>query len=100
MDELGSELVILWVLTGASAILMVWRLIMRWNRVRRFELGDYFTMGAVFTILLRSGAETVPLIWGTNQNSASDIAKFNSEEIYQHQIGAQLTFVNRVFYTV
>ncbi len=100
MDELGSELVVLWVLTGAAAILMMWRLIMRWNRLRRFELGDYFTMAAILTVLLRAGAENVPMVWGTNQNTVAQTKKFTPQVIYQHEIGAQLTMVNRVFYTI
>ena len=102
MDETDSELLVLWVLTGAAVLLMLVRLIMQGKRLRKFEWGDYLTMAAIAAILLRSSVESVAMELGDNQISAKDRATFHftPEYIHQHEVGSKLTMVNRVFYTV
>lgn len=102
MDEETSELIVLWVLTATAVAIMVARLIMKWDRLHRLELGEYLTIAAIVSVLLRSSVETVAMIWGTNQMPASYRAEhhFTSDEIERREIAAKLTIVNRVFYTV
>lgn len=98
----NTELAVQWALTGLSVIIMLVRLIMRWNRLRKFEMGDYLTLAAIFALLARSSVETVPLVYGTNQVPPKARAKhhFTPEEISHRELGAKMTMVNRALYTV
>lgn len=102
MGEKTTEIAVQWVLTSLSVVIMLLRLVVRWRRLRKFEMGDYLTMAAIFTILLRSSVENVALVYGTNQIHPAARKKhhFTPEEISRHEIGAKMTMVNRVLYTV
>ena len=102
MNETDTELVILWVLTGAAVAIMVLRLVLRQYRRQTFLLGDYLTMAAIVAIFLRGAVIHVAIVWGTNSITAAvrKTMKFTPEVIYQHEIGSKLTIVNRTFYTV
>ena len=102
MDENNVDVAVMWTLTGLSVVVMMVRLVMRWSRARRFELGDYFTMAAISAVLLRSSVESVAILWGTNQITAKAWATLDltPEVIYQREVGSQMTMVNRLFYTV
>jgi hypothetical protein len=101
MDEI-DELLILWFLTGAAATIMIFRLVLRRCSKQSLEPGDYFTIAAIISLLLRGAVIHVALVWGTNSITAAVRAQlqFTSEEIYRREIGSKLTIVNRVFYTV
>lgn len=90
----------MWAMTGASVAIMAFRLIMNVSKRRRFEMGDYFTMAAIVTLLLRSSVENVPMVWGDNQVSHRATTHFTPQDIYRREVGSKLTMVNRVFYTV
>lgn len=102
MDETETELIILWFLTGAAVAIMILRLTLRLYRKQRLEAGDYFTIAAIFSILLRGAVIHVADVWGTNNITAAvrKTIKFTPKEIYRREIGSKLTIVNRVFYTV
>jgi hypothetical protein len=102
MDETESELIIQWFLTGAALAIMIFRLALRFYRKQQLEAGDYFTIAAIFSILLRGAVIHVADVWGTNNITAAarKTIKFTPEEIYRREIGSKLTIVNRVFYTV
>jgi hypothetical protein len=102
MDEAEAEIVVLWFLTGGAVAVMVLRLVLKQYRQQRFSLGDYFTVAAIVSILLRGAVIHVALVWGTNSITAAvrKTMKFTPEVVYRHEIGAKLTIVNRVFYTV
>lgn len=102
MDEAEAELVILWFLTGGAVAIMLLRLALKQYRKQGFSLGDYFTIGAIVSILLRGAVIHVALVWGTNSITAAarKTMKFTPQVIYQHEVGAKVTIVNRVFYTV
>jgi hypothetical protein len=102
MDETDEELVILWFLTGAAVAIMILRLMLRKYRKQGLEIGDYLTIAAIISLLLRGAVIHVALVWGTNSITAAVRAQiqFTSEEIYRREIGSKLTIVNRVFYTV
>ncbi|KAE9372859.1 hypothetical protein N431DRAFT_505149 [Stipitochalara longipes BDJ] len=102
MDEDESELIILWFLTGAAVAIMIARLVLRTYRKQRLELGDYFTIAAIVSILLRGAVIHVALVWGTNSITSAARTKidFTPQEIYRREVGSKLTIVNRVFYTV
>lgn len=102
MDEIEAELVILWFLTGGAVVIMLLRLTLKHYRQEGFSLGDYFTIAAIVSILLRGAVIHVALVWGTNSITAAvrKVLKFTPEVIYRHEVGAKLTIVNRVFYTV
>ncbi|KAJ5195511.1 uncharacterized protein N7498_008949 [Penicillium cinerascens] len=57
MSLLTQEIIIMWALTGASVAIMAFRLIMNVGKRRRFDIGDYCTMAAIVTLLLRSSVE-------------------------------------------
>lgn len=92
----------MWALTGASVAIMAFRLIMKLDKRRRFDMGDYCTMAAIVALLLRSAVENVPMIWGDNQVKPSirETTTFTPQDIYRREIGSKMTMVNRVFYTV
>jgi hypothetical protein len=98
----SQEIAIMWALTGGSVAIMLFRLFMKADKRRRLDMGDYFTIAAIVALLLRSAVENVPMVWGDNQVSKSDREghTFTTEELYRRDIGAKLTMVNRVFYTV
>jgi len=102
MTEDETELIILWFLTGGAVAIMLLRLGLKQYTHQRFELGEYFTIAAIVSILLRGAVIHVALVWGTNSISAAALAKvkLTPEYIYRHEIGSKLTIVNRVFYTV
>jgi hypothetical protein len=102
MDETESELIILWFLTGAAAAVMILRLFLRLRRKQQLELGDFFTIAAIVSILLRCAVIHVALVWGTNSIPAATRKTmiFTPKVIYRLEIGSKLTIVNRVFYTV
>ena len=102
MDETDEELLILWFLTGAAVVIMILRLFLRKYRKQSLELGDYFTIAAITSLLLRGTLIHVALVWGTNSITAAVRAQlqFTTEEIYRLETGSKLTIVNRVFYTV
>ena len=102
MDEIEAELIILWCLTGGAVVIMFLRLSLKQYRQQGFSLGDYFTMAAIVSILLRGAVSNFALIWGNNSFTAAALkaTKFTPEVIYRHEVGAKLTIVNRVFYTV
>lgn len=102
MPDNTEEIAVQWALTGLSVVIMLVRLFLRWGRLRHFEMGDYLTMAAIVTILLRSSVEHVALVYGTNQVRAA-VRKhhnFTPEEISHREIGAKMTMVNRTLYTV
>jgi hypothetical protein len=102
MNEQTSEIVIMWALTGGSVIIMLIRLFMKLEKRRRLDMGDLFTIAAIVTLLSRSAVEQVPMLWGTNQVSATARAKadFTAQDLYRMEVGAKLTMVNRILYTV
>ena len=102
MDEAEAELVVLWFLTGGAVAIMIFRLVLKQYRQHGYSLGDYLTIAAIVAILLRGAVIHVALVWGTNSITAAvrKTMKFTPEVIYQHTVGAKLTIVNRVFYTV
>ena len=102
MDETESELIILWFLTGAAVAIMILRLLLRIHRKQRLETGDYFTIAAIVSILLRGAVIHVALVWGTNSIPSANrkTINFTAKEVYRREVGSKLTIVNRVFYTV
>lgn len=100
MSLVTQEIIIMWALTGASVAIMAFRVIMNVSRRRRFDMGDYCTMAAIVTLLLRSSVENVPLVWGNNQVKHRATITFTPQDIYRREVGSKLTIVNRVFYTV
>ena len=102
MDETDEEMLILWFLTGAAVVIMILRLFLRKYRKQSLELGDYFTIAAIISLLLRGALIHVALVWGTNSITAAVRAQlqFTTEEICRRETGSKLTIVNRVFYTV
>jgi hypothetical protein len=65
-------------------------------------LGEYLTIAAIVSILLRGAVIHVALVWGTNSITAADrkTMTFTPKVIYQHEVGAKLTIANRSFYTI
>lgn len=83
-------------------MLMCARLILKKYRNQKLELGEWFTIAALISILLRGSVISVAIIWGTNRLSAEERKGhvFTSEEIYQREMGAKMTIVNRCFYAI
>lgn len=101
MNEKTQLMIIMWALTAAAVLIMVVRLVMKKVRGQRMELGEYLTMAAIASFLLRTSVETVVMVWGTNKLTAKQRAMhFTAEEIYRRVTASKLLIVNRVFYTV
>ena len=81
---------------------MFLRLFLRKYRNQKLELGEYFTIAALISILLRGAVISVAIIWGTNRLTAAERKGhvFTKEEIYQREMGAKMTIVNRCFYAI
>jgi len=101
-DEATTDLIVLWCLTGGATVLMCARLFLKKYRNQALELGEYFTIAALFSLLLRGAVISVAIIWGTNRLTAAQRKGhiFTSEEIYQREMGAKMTIVNRCFYAI
>lgn len=102
MKEKTSEIIILWIMTGAAVALMLLRLAMRWNRLHRLEMGDYITIAAILAVLLRTSVEHAAMVLGNNQvhHGHHHVHHFTPAEISRRELGAKLTMVNRAMYTV
>lgn len=100
MDEITENLFVMWLLTGLSIVIMMLRLVLRWRRLHKLELGDYLTVAAILAALVRTSSENVAIVFGTNQDVAKSYHKFTAQDIQHREIGSKLTIVNRVFYTV
>lgn len=96
------ELVILWFLTGAAVAIMLIPLFLKQYTHQGMSVGEYFTIAATVSILLRGAVIHVALVWGTNSISAGarKTMNFTPEVIYRHEVGSKLTIVNRAFYTI
>ncbi|KAL7898160.1 hypothetical protein HDV63DRAFT_32185 [Trichoderma sp. SZMC 28014] len=97
---MDPTLLIHWLFTWLSLLIMAIRL---WGRkyVRQpFNRGDYLTMGAAACALIRLGMIHVVLTWGTNNMTAAQRAHhdFTPTDIYRREIGSKLTITNRFFY--
>ena len=101
-DEAITDLIVLWCLSGSAAALMCARLFLKKYRSQALELGEYFTIAALFSLLLRGAVISVAIIWGVNRLTAAERKGhvFTSKEIYQREMGAKMTIVNRCFYAV
>ncbi|POR33811.1 Uncharacterized protein TPAR_06003 [Tolypocladium paradoxum] len=93
-------LVIHWVFSWLAVLTMAARLIWRKIAKQSYNLGDYFTIAAVVCALTRLAVIHVVLIWGTSNMTEAyrNSHNFTDTEIYQRQIGSQLTLTSRVFY--
>jgi hypothetical protein len=101
MVENNIEITVLWCLTGGAVGIMLSRLFLRLYRNQRLEIGEYLTIAAIVSILLRGSTIHVALDWGTNRGlTKAQVAKLTPQELYQHEVGAKLTVANRVFYGV
>lgn len=98
MDERDTELVIQWVLTGLAVAIMVLRLALRKRHRGVWETGDYLTMAAIVTILVRGAVIHVAQVYGTNAHAITH--PLSPVEIQQRVIGSKLTMVNRALYSV
>ena len=96
----NSTLIIHWVFSWVALFIMTARLIWRKVAKQRYILGDYFTMAAMVCALARLALIHVVLIWGTANISAAyrQAHEFTEREVFERQIGSQLSLVNRVFY--
>ena len=93
-------LLIVWLFTWIAVAVMATRLLLTKLDKRRFSVGDYLTVGAIFCAITRLALIHVVLIWGSNNMTAQFRAThhFAKEEIYRREIGSKLTLSNRVFY--
>lgn len=95
-----STLIIHWVFSWLAVLIMAVRLIWRKMAKQKYILGDYLTMAAIVCALTRVALIHVVLIWGTSNMSKAYRAthNFTDAEIYQRQVGSQLSLANRIFY--
>ncbi|RDL31036.1 uncharacterized protein BP5553_09825 [Venustampulla echinocandica] len=102
MNELNTELAVLWFLTGTGVAIMLLRLALRKYQQQGLVAGDYLTMAAIVTILLRGSVIHVAMVWGTNHISAAarKTMVFTPEVLYRRRIGSELTMINRALYTI
>ncbi|KAI9684208.1 MAG: hypothetical protein M1829_003478 [Trizodia sp. TS-e1964] len=90
-------LAILWGCNAGAMFIMFARLAFRKLRKERFEAGDYLTMGAIASLLVRHTLTHVSTIWGTNQISGKPNPNMSAEEIYEREIGSKLRLASRPF---
>ena len=99
MDD--PTLFLVWLFTWIAMAVMATRLLLvKLYKERRFDTGDYLTMGAMFCTLARLALIHVVLVWGTNNIAPAfrQSHHFTPEEIRHREVGSRLTLVNRVFY--
>ena len=99
-DLYSTTLLIHWLFSCITVVILVGRLVGRKLVKQQFNLGDYLTIAACVCVLTRLGLIHVVLIWGTNNVTAAYRAAhvFTATDIYQREIGSKLTITNRVFY--
>ncbi|KAJ5231737.1 uncharacterized protein N7469_006325 [Penicillium citrinum] len=97
---MDSTIILLWVFTWIAISLIVSRLVLRKWKGFHFNLGDYFSMGAILCALVRLALVHVILIWGTNNMTREfrDTHTFTLEEIHRREIASKFVLANRVFY--
>lgn len=80
---------------------MVARLGMVKHRKQAFALGDYLTMVAIFSLIVRVSSSHISLLWGTNNMAAElrDVG-FSVEEWYHREVGSKMMLVSRSSYNV
>ncbi len=100
LDQTQITIVIVWVFSWVAITIMGIRLLWQRLQTRKFFMGDYLTMAAIFCALARVGIIHVVLIWGSNNVTAAFRAShhFTATEIYHREVGGKLTLVNRIFY--
>ncbi|KAG0645386.1 hypothetical protein D0Z07_9015 [Hyphodiscus hymeniophilus] len=69
MDEDDAELMILWFLTGGAVAIMLLRLFLKQLRQQGMKLGEYFTIAAIVSILLRGAVIHVALHHGCREEN-------------------------------
>ncbi|KAK5787868.1 hypothetical protein VI817_010365 [Penicillium citrinum] len=96
---MDSTIILLWVFTWIAISLIVSRLVLRKWKGFHFNLGDYFSMGAILCALVRLALVHVILIWGTNNMTRKfrDTHTFTLEEIHRREIASKFVLANRVF---
>ncbi|OQE14360.1 hypothetical protein PENSTE_c036G07533 [Penicillium steckii] len=97
---MDPTIILLWVFTWIAIVLIISRLLLRKWKGFQFNLGDYFSMGAILCALVRLALVHVILIWGTNNMAREfrDTHTFTIEEIHRREIASKFVLTNRVFY--
>jgi cytochrome b561 len=100
MAQDTTTLTIHWVFSCLAILIMMVRLIWRKAAKQPYIWGDYFTMVAILCALTRLALIHVVLIWGTSNvpKAVRLNHSFTPTEIYQREIGSQLSIANRFFY--
>lgn len=98
MDD--PTLIIHWLFSWLALAIMALRL--GWKHVskKRYNMGDYLTVGAILCVLARLGFIHIVLTWGTN-NIPKAVWKsrtLTAEEIYRRGVGSRLAIANRFVY--
>ncbi|KAH7161815.1 hypothetical protein EDB81DRAFT_715620 [Dactylonectria macrodidyma] len=93
-------LLIHWLFSCLTFVIIVVRLVWRKVAKQPFNLGDYLSMAACVCAMTRLGLIHVVLTWGTNNLSAAvrKTKVFTAVEIEHRTIGSKLSIANRVFY--
>ncbi|KAH8640746.1 hypothetical protein IG631_03687 [Alternaria alternata] len=86
--------------TALAMICMVSRLVCRKILFKKFDFGDYCTMGAMVCAATRGGVIHVVLTWGTNNmpEKLRATTDFSPVEIYRRTVGSKLAITNRPIY--
>ena len=86
--------------TSHVLIIMFARLAAKQLLFRRFDNGDYFSMGAILRCAARGALKYVVLTWGSNNLSPEARAKvdFTDQEIHHRTIRSQMVISNRPIY--
>lgn len=98
MDD--PTLLIHWLFSWITILIMCVRLAWRKLAKQDFNLGDYLTMAAIVCALTRLGLIHVVLIWGTSNipPTVRESHDFTDREIYQRVVGSKCSIANRFIY--
>lgn len=95
-----ATIVINWVFSSLSILIMLVRLV--WLKIAKqnYDMGDYFTIGAIICAATRMGVIHFVIVWGTSNMPQwlREQLIFTPAEIQRRVMGSKLLLVNRLLY--
>lgn len=96
-DENYPTLLYSWWATGASVVIILFRLAGRWVRNERLFREDKIMAASLIPLLVRMALVHPILLYGTNNVQSEDLT---DREVELHEIGSRMVLAARLFYAM
>ncbi|CRG89240.1 hypothetical protein PISL3812_06276 [Talaromyces islandicus] len=93
----NPTLLISWWCTCFSFVIILIRVIGRYQRTNRFFTEDKFMIASIIPLFVRMAFVHVVLIWGTNNTKTQSLTAL---DIRHREIGSRLVLASRIFYAL